>query len=65
MIRNYRQIAKTGSQVAFIGIGKGQGGKYKLADPRLYVNQVPRIGTRTIHQRIPPLPSTSFTIERI
>jgi len=63
MIRNYRQIAKTGSQVVFIGIGKTQG-RNQLADPKIYVNQMPRIPIKPIHRYIPPLPSISFTIER-
>jgi len=35
MIRNYRQIGKTGSQVTFIGVGKTQGGAYALIAPKL------------------------------
>lgn len=64
MIRNYRQIAKSGSQVALIGIGKTQGGKYRLAEPRFYINDIPRIPINYNYKYSPPLPYASFTIEK-
>lgn len=64
MMRNYRQIAKAGSQVKFIGVGKTQGGKYQLADPKVYINAMPRIPIKANYRYIPPLPYMSFTIEK-
>ena len=64
IIRNYRQIAKTGSQLTFIGVGKTQGGrKCALGDPKLYINRLPT-PVKPNHTHIAPIPYTSFTIER-
>lgn len=63
MIRNYRQIAKTGSQVTLIGVGKAQGGRSQLGEPKIYINRIP-IPIKPNHRHIAPMPYTSFTIEK-
>lgn len=64
MIRNYRQIVKSDSQVKFIAVGKSQGGKYRLGEPKIYVNTMPRIPIKANYRYIPPLPYKSFSIEK-
>lgn len=63
MIRNYRQIAKTGSQVAFIGVGKTQGGKQQLGDPTLFIKRIP-IPIQPIGKYTAPVPYMTYTIEK-
>lgn len=65
MMRNYRQIVKSDSQVKFIAVGKSQGGKYQLGEPKIYVNAMPRIPIKPdFRYTPPPLPYISFTIEK-
>lgn len=64
MMRNYRQIVKSDSQVKFIAVGKSQGGKYQLGEPKIYINAMPRIPIKTNYRYIPPLPFKTFTIEK-
>lgn len=64
MMRNYRQIVKSDSQVKFIAVGKSQGGKYLLAEPKLYMNAMPKLPIKPNYRYIPPLPSMSLSIER-
>lgn len=64
MMRNYRQIVKSDSQVKFIAVGKSQGGKYRLGEPKVYINEMPRLGIKPNYRYSPPLPYKTFTIER-